>query len=53
MIRTIRLTFTDVHEADALLPVDDDRGWPSDVEGGKSKMVIDAVALDHRAVWID
>jgi hypothetical protein len=53
MIRTIHLPFADGHEADVLLKVDDERGWASDVEGGKSKPVIDAIALDDRAVKID
>jgi hypothetical protein len=53
MIRTIRLTLADVYEADALLTVDNERGWPSDVERREPKTMIDTVALDHRAVWID
>jgi hypothetical protein len=53
MIRPIRLTFADVYEADALLTVDDERSWPSDVERRQPKAMIDAVALDHRAVRVD
>ena len=53
MIRTIRLPLADVDEADALLTVDEKRGRPSDVERRESKPLVDAVALDHRAIWID
>jgi hypothetical protein len=53
MIRTIRLPRADVYEADTLLTVDDESRWPSDVKRRDPKTVIDAVALDHRAIWID
>ena len=53
MIWTIRLPLTDVNEADTLFPVDDESGWPGDVKRREPKTVIDAVALDHRAIWID
>jgi hypothetical protein len=51
--RTIRLASADVHEADALGTVDDKRGRPSDVERRQPEPMIDAVALDHRAIWVD
>jgi hypothetical protein len=51
--RTIRLTSADIHEADALRAVDDKRGRPSDVERREPKPMIDPVALDHQAIWID
>jgi hypothetical protein len=47
MIRAIRLIFADIHEADALLTVDDESGWPRDVERRKPKTMIDTVVLDH------
>jgi hypothetical protein len=53
VIRTIRLTSADIHEADALCTVDDKRGRPSDVERREPKPMIDPVALDHRTIWID
>jgi hypothetical protein len=53
MIWTIRLTLADVPKADALVAVDDERRWPSDVERGEPETVIDAVAFDHRAVRVD
>jgi hypothetical protein len=53
VIRTIRLTFADIYEANALLTVDDERGWPSDVECREPKAMINAVALDHRTIRID
>jgi hypothetical protein len=53
MIRTIRLTLANVYEANALLTVHDERGWPSDVEGREPKPMINAVALDHRTIGID
>jgi hypothetical protein len=42
-----------MQKANTLLTVDDKNGWPSDVEGRKSKPMIDAVMLDHRAISID
>jgi hypothetical protein len=36
-----------------LLAVDDKRGRPRDVECREPKPMIDPVALDHRAIWID
>ena len=53
MIRTVRLTSADEHIADALRTIDDKRGRPCDVEGCQPEPMIDAVALDHRAVCID
>jgi hypothetical protein len=53
VIRTIRLTSADVHEADPLRTVDDKRGRPSDVERRKPKPMMDAVALDYGAIGID
>jgi hypothetical protein len=53
MRRTIRLTLADVDEAEALLTVDDERGWPSDVKGRQPEAMIDPVALDHRTICID
>jgi hypothetical protein len=53
MIRAICLTFADIQKANALLMVDDKNGWPSNVEGRKSKTMIDAVTLDHRTICID
>jgi hypothetical protein len=50
---TIRLASADVHEADALRTVDDKRGRTSDVERCQPETMIDAVALDHRAIWVD
>jgi hypothetical protein len=53
MIRAIGLTFADREVANVLLTVDDENGWPSNVERRKPKAMIDTVALDHRAIWID
>jgi hypothetical protein len=53
MVWAICLTFADMQEANASLTVDDKNGWPSDVERRQSKTMIDAVPLDHRAIWID
>jgi hypothetical protein len=53
VIRTIRLASADIHEADALRTVDDKRGRPSDVERRQPESMIDPVAPDHRAIWID
>jgi hypothetical protein len=53
MIWAVCLTFADIQKADALLTIDNKNGWPSDVERGKSKTMIDAVALDHRPIRID
>jgi hypothetical protein len=53
VIRTIRLTCADIYEANALLTVNNERGWPSDVEGREAKAMINAVALDHRTIRID
>jgi hypothetical protein len=53
MIRAIGLTFADRQVANALLTIDDENGWPSNIERRKPKTMIDTVALDHRAVWID
>jgi hypothetical protein len=53
MIRTVRLTSADVQIADALRTVDDKRGRPCDVERCEPEPMVDAVALDHRAVRID
>jgi hypothetical protein len=53
MIRTIRLTLADIHEAQAPVAVDDERRRPGDVEGSEPQTVIDPVALDHRAVRVD
>jgi hypothetical protein len=47
------LPLADVNEADTQFTVDDESRWPSDVKRRKPKTVIDAVTLDHRAVWID
>jgi hypothetical protein len=52
MIRTVRLTSADVHAADALRTIDDKRRRPCDVERCEPEPMIDAVALDHRAVCI-
>ena len=53
MIRTIRLPPADVDEADVLLTVDEKCGRPSDVERREPKPMIDSIALDHRAIWIN
>jgi hypothetical protein len=53
MSRTIRLALADVHEEDTLRTIDDEGRWPSDVERREPETVIDAVALDHRAVRVD
>jgi hypothetical protein len=53
VIWTIRLPPADVDEADALRTVDEKRGRPSDVERRQAKAVIDAVAPDHRPIWVD
>jgi hypothetical protein len=53
MIRTIRLTLADIHEAQALVAVDDERRRPGDIEGGESETVIDPIAFDHRSIRID
>jgi hypothetical protein len=53
MIRAIGLIFADRQVAQALLTVDDENGWPRNVERRKPKTMIDTVALDHRAGWID
>jgi hypothetical protein len=53
VIRTIRLTSADVHEADPLRTVDDKRGRPSDVERREPKPMMDAVALNYGAIGID
>jgi hypothetical protein len=53
MIRTIRLSPADVDEADMLRTVDEKRGRPSDVKCREPKPMIDSVALDHRAIWIN
>jgi 16S rRNA (cytidine1402-2'-O)-methyltransferase len=43
----------DMHKADALLTIDDERCRPGDIETGNAKAMIDPVALDHRAVGVD
>lgn len=53
MIRTIRLTLADRHEAEALVAVDDEGRWPSDIESREPETVINAIALDHRSIRID
>jgi len=53
MIRTIRLAFADIDEAQALVAIDDEGRWPSDVEGGEPETVIDPIAFDHRSIRID
>jgi len=53
MVRPIPLTLTDVHEADAPIAIDDERRWPSDVEGGEAEMMIDAILLHDRSIGID
>jgi hypothetical protein len=53
MIQTIGLTSAQIHEADALRTIDDKCGRPSDVERCQPQPMIDAVALDHRALGID
>jgi hypothetical protein len=53
MIRTVRLTSADVHIADALRTVDDKRRRPCDVERCEPEPMMDAVALDHRALGVD
>ena len=53
MIRAIGLISADRQVAQALLTVDDEHGRPRNVERRKPKTMIDTVALDHRAVWID
>jgi hypothetical protein len=53
MIRPIRLPLADIHEAQALVAVDDERRRPSDVEGGEPEMVVDSIAFDHRSIRID
>ncbi len=53
VIRTIRLTSADIHEADTLRTIDDKRGRPRDVERRQPQPMIDPVALDHRAIGID
>lgn len=53
MIRAIRLTATDMHEADTLLAIDDERCWPGNIDTGDAEAVIDTVALDHGAVGVD
>jgi hypothetical protein len=53
MIWTICLIFADIQKANALLTVDDKNGRASDIERRQSQSVIDAVMLDHRAIYID
>jgi hypothetical protein len=53
VIRTIRLPLADVYEANTLLTIDDERGWPGDVKRREPQTMIDTVALDHQALWID
>jgi hypothetical protein len=53
VIRTIRLTSADIHEANALRTIDDKRGRPSDVERRQPQPMIDPVTFDHRAIGID
>jgi hypothetical protein len=42
-----------MHEADAPPAVDDERRRSGDVDAGEPEPMIDAVAFDHRAVWVD
>jgi hypothetical protein len=42
-----------MREANALRAVDDKRSRPSDVERRQPKSMIDPIAPDHRAIWID
>jgi hypothetical protein len=53
MIRAIRLTATDMPEANTLLTIDDERCRPGNIESGNAEAMIDPVALDHRAVGVD
>jgi hypothetical protein len=53
MIRSIPLPLTDVHEADAPLAIDDERRWPSDVEGREAETMINTVLLHDRSLGID
>jgi hypothetical protein len=53
VIWTIRLTPADIHEADALRTIDDERGRSSNVERRQPESMIDPVALDHRAIRIE
>jgi hypothetical protein len=53
MIRSIPLIRTDVHEADALMAIDDERRWPGNIEGGEAETMIDPILLDDRSIGID
>jgi hypothetical protein len=53
MIRTIRLTATDMHKADALLPIDDEGCRSSDIEAGNPQAMVDTIALDDSTVGVD
>lgn len=42
-----------MHEANALLTIDDERGWAGDIQAGNAKAMVDPITLDHGAVGID
>ncbi len=53
MIRPIPLTRTDVHEADALMAIDDECRRPGDVEGSEAETMIDPILLHDRSIGVD